>query len=534
VLTTFSVLLPQTILIGAACLFFLGGTCSIKRSVWGPLALLVLLASAVAVVARSTAHAPTYGTLESAVVADSLSNVFNWFFLATGALFTLLSLKEQSESDAAPEFYGLLLTLTGGMMVVSSANELILLFLGLELISVPTYVILYLGRRDLDSRESATKYFLLSVMSAAILLYGFSFLYGLTGTTHLNAIRDILARTYTGAGGHVPAGTGSQLGILALLLIFAGLGFKVAAVPFHFYAPDVYQGTSAFNAGLLAVAPKAAGFVALVRIASVMPGFEAAGETIAVILALFTMTGGNILALLQTNIRRMLAYSSIAHAGYMMIGVAVGFWESWNPLTHPQKALFGLPGGMQSCLFYLIAYSLVTAGLFAVLVYLSRPGKQVENIEELTGLSRTHPLVALSAALFLFSLAGMPPLPGFWGKLSVFAGAVGVRGGDLTVATSLPRSVFISLAIVAALNAAIGAVYYLRVIAVMFLHDPLTTPEPQGGKSALAAVYVAALATIFFSIDIRPLFEAMRTVELGRPTVAAAPEDPVPHVVQGR
>ena len=531
-LTTFSVLLPQTILIGAACLFFLGGTFSIKRSVWGPLALIVLLAAAVATLARSTAHADAHGSLNSVIVADALSNVFNWFFLATGALFTLLSLKEQSDSDAAAEFYGLLLTLTGGMMVVSTANELILLFLGLELISVPTYVILYLGRRDLDSRESATKYFLLSVLSAAILLYGFSFLYGLTGTTNLNGIREVLARTYAGYGGHVPAGTGSQLGILALLLIFAGLGFKVAAVPFHFYAPDVYQGTSAFNAGLLAIAPKAAGFVALVRIASVTPGFEAAGETIAVILALFTMTGGNILALLQTNIRRMLAYSSIAHAGYMMIGVAVGFWESWNT-ANPQKALFGLPGGLQSCLFYLIAYSLVTAGMFAVLVYLSRPGRQVENIEELTGLSRTHPLVALSAALFLFSLAGLPPLPGFWGKLTVFAGAVGVRG-DMTAMMPLPRSVFIALAIVGALNAAIGAVYYLRVIAVMFLHEPLTTPEPQGGKSALTAVYVAALVTIFFSVDVRPLFEALRTVDLGHTAVAAAPEDPAPQIVQQR
>ncbi|HVW02830.1 MAG TPA: NADH-quinone oxidoreductase subunit N [Planctomycetaceae bacterium] len=530
-LTTFSVLLPQTILIGAACLFFLGGTFPIKRSAWGPLALVVLLAGAIAMAARSTAGASAHGSLDSVIVADSLANVFNWFFLATGAVFTLLSLKEQSESDAAAEFYGLLLTITGGMMVVSSANELILMFLGLELISVPTYVILYLGRRDLDSRESATKYFLLSVMSAAILLYGFSFLYGLTGTTNFNGIREVLARTYTGFGGHVPAGTGSQLGILALLLIFAGLGFKVAAVPFHFYAPDVYQGTSAFNAGLLAVAPKAAGFVALVRIASVTPGFEAAGETIAVILALFTMTGGNILALLQTNIRRMLAYSSIAHAGYMMIGVAVGFWDSWNP----QKGLFGLPGGIQSCLFYLIAYSLVTAGLFAVLVYLSRPGKQVENIEELTGLSRTHPLVALCAALFLFSLAGLPPLPGFWGKLTVFAGAVGVRG-DMTAAMPLPRSVFIALAIAGALNAAIGGVYYLRVIAVMFLHDPLTTPEPKGGKSALAAVYLTALATIFFSVDIRPLFEALRTVEIAGPNAMTAvqDEDPAPKIVQDR
>ena len=363
-------------------------------------------------------------TTNPLVAVDTISTLFQWVFLILGGLFAVASIGEQSRSDTPAEFYGLLLTLIAGMMVVASADELILLFLGLELISIPTYVLLYLARRDFASQEAATKYFLLSVLSAAILLYGFSFLYGLTGTTQLTAIRHVLSQSYASSSMEMPIAAPSQLGIVALTLIFAGLGFKMTAVPFHFYAPDVYQGTTAWNAGLLAVAPKAAGFVALIRVSTqTLSGYEASGETIALILAMVTMTGGNILALLQTNIRRLLAYSSIAHAGYMLIGVAVGFWESWNP-AQSLDSQFGLPGGIEASLFYLIAYSLVTAGLFIVLVYLARPGKQIEHVEELTGLRRTHPWVAVSAAIFLFSLAGVPPLPGFWAKLGVFAGAL--------------------------------------------------------------------------------------------------------------
>ena len=515
-LPTFTALLPQTILVVAACLFLLGGTFTTRRALWGPLSLLAILAAAVSQLCmphllRLTQH----GLAETAVASpmilqDPIAVMFNWVFLLLGAAFVALAMSDQKESSTASEFYALLLTLVSGLMVVSSANELILLFLGLELISIPTYVLLYLGRRDVLVQEATTKYFLLSIMSAAVLLYGFSFLYGLTGTTNLTGIRTVLS---------LSVAAGSRMGILALVLIFAGLGFKVAAVPFHFYAPDVYQGVNAWGAGLLAVAPKAAGFVALIRVAShTMVGYETTGEIVALILALITMTAGNVMALLQTNVRRLLAYSSIAHAGYMLVGIAVGFWDSTHPLDERINPQYGLPNGIQACLYYLITYSLVSSGLFAVLVYLQRPGRQIEHIEDLTGLWRTQPWIALSAAIFLFSLAGIPPLPGFWGKLTIFAGALSARG-EFMLHLPLPKTWFVVIAVAGMLNAAIGGVYYLRMIAIMFLHDPLGKQEPTGGRPAYAIVLVSAVATLLIGLQSRPLFSYLRQVQ--NPAVAA-------------
>jgi NADH-quinone oxidoreductase subunit N len=229
------------------------------------------------------------------------------------------------------------------------------------------------------------------------------------------------------------------------------------------------------------------------------------------ILALFTMTVGNVLALLQTNIRRLLAYSSIAHAGYMLIGISVGFWDILNP-SQRVDPMFGFPGGVQSCLFYLIAYSVVTAGLFAVLVYLGQPGKQVEHVEDLTGLWRTQPVAAICAALFLFSLAGMPPLPGFWGKLSIFSGALSVRSDVSPL--SLPNTWFVVLAIIGVLNSAIGAVYYLRIVGVMFLHEPLATPRPSGGRTGLATVAIAGVLTLALGLQAGPVFAYLRKIDV--------------------
>lgn len=372
------------------------------------------------------------------------------------------------------------------------------------------------------------KYFMLSILSAAILLYGFAFLYGLTGTTRLDGIRFVLTATYPTVNGN-PASGGSSLGIIALVMIFAGLGFKIAAVPFHFYAPDVYQGTTAFNAGLLAVVPKIAGFIALVHVVSkCLIGFEATGQQLALILAAITMTGGNCLALLQTNVRRLLAYSSIAHAGYMLIGISVAFWEGWNPQLSLDAAagsgLMGLPGGLSASLLYLLAYSLTSAGLFGALVYLGRPGKQVDHIEELTGLGTTHPALAAAMTLFLFSLAGIPPLPGFWAKLSIFASALSVRqtvGDGLTAV----HPAFVCLAVVGVLNAAIGGVYYLRLIALMFLNDPVGAARPAGGRGALFSVAVAAALLIAFGLLPRPVFEYLERAH--HPAPAAALQGPI-------
>ncbi len=525
-LDTLLILLPQALLAGLACLFILGGTFRIPARAWGPLALVAIFVSAGALCYVSRIDITNTGEMMLAVSRTPLSMAFQWTSLVVGALFVLMSMQAQSESKTPAEFYGMLLLVFAGMMLVSAADDLVLLFLALELISVPTYVLLYLGRNDYATQEAATKYFLLSILSAAVLLYGFAFLYGLTGTTRLVGIQNVLVNAYEVSESGLPNRGGSALGIVALVLITAGLGFKIAAVPFHFYAPDVYEGTSAFNAGLLAVVPKAAGLFALIRIVSeTMVGFETSGQQLVLILAGITITGGNCLALLQTNVRRMLAYSSIAHAGYMLIGIAVGFWESWNPElslegTIPSPGM-GLAGGVHASLFYLLAYALTNVGLFGVLVYLGRPGKQIEHVDDLTGLAKTHPFVAVMAALFLFSLAGIPPLPGFWAKLAIFSGALSVRQSVSSTLFAV-HPAFAVLAVLGVVNAAIGAVYYLRLVSAMFLNDPLASPRPGGGRPALAAVALSAALLVTFAVLPRPVFNYLQRERGGPSAVPVA------------
>lgn len=525
--TILQLLLPQTVIAGLACLFILGGTFSIPARRWGPLALVALALGAGALHYSSGIEFDA-GVLQTlAVSRTSLAIAFQWISLVIGGLLVLLSMRGQRESKTAAEFYGMLLLILSGLMLVSVAGDLVLMFLALELISVPTYVLLYLGRNDYASQEAATKYFLLSIFSAAILLYGFAFLYGLTGTTQLAGIRAVLTDAYRSPIPGTPNATGSVLGVIALVLITAGLGFKMAAVPFHFYAPDVYQGTSAFNAGLLAIVPKAAGLFALIRVVSeTMVGYETTGQQLTLILAAITMTGGNCLALLQTNVRRLLAYSSIAHAGYMLIGIAVGFWEVWNPALRMEQTVgslaeMGLPSGIHASLMYLLAYVLTNVGLFGVLVYLGRPGKQVEHVDDLTGLAKSQPLVAVIAAVFLFSLAGIPPLPGFWAKLSIFSSALSVRQESADSQFAV-HPAFVVLAVIGVVNAAIGAVYYLRLISAMFLNDPLSTARPAGGRAALISVCCSAVLVVVFGLVPGPVFHYLQSQATGRSTPTEA------------
>jgi NADH-quinone oxidoreductase subunit N len=210
----------------------------------------------------------------------------------------------------------------------------------------------------------------------------------------------------------------------------------------------------------------------------------------------------------------MLAYSSIAHAGYMLIGIAVAFWDSTNrPLSLEQG--FGLPGGAKASLLYLLVYSLASVGMFSVLVYLARKGRQVEHVDELTGLGRTQPLVAIAAAIFLFSMTGIPPLAGFWGKLAVFSSALSVRTGPNALHVS-----FVVLAVIGVLNAAIAAVYYLRIVAVMYLNDPVGhTPEPEGGRGAYAAVLASAALVLLVGLAPSPVFRYLASLEFKRPNL---------------
>jgi len=424
------------------------------------------------------------------LAVDLFGQYVRWLVLVVGLAILLMSARPAADVQA-PEYAGTLVFAIAGMMLVASARELVLLFLGLEMISIPTYVLLYLGRRDVNSQEATAKYFFLSIVSSAVMLYGFSFLYGAAGTTELTGVRAVLL-------GATADGT-IWFARLALVLIFAGLGFKLTAVPFHFYAPDVYQGTTNTNAAVLSVLPKLGSLVALVRIVVVaMPGLEAYGWRIALVVALLTMTLGNVVALWQDNIRRLLAYSAIAHGGYLLIGLAVALASGAGATT---AAGFDGVGGI---LYYAAVYSLATTGALATLVYLGRGAREIDTIEDLAGVGRTSPGAGAAMAVFMFSLAGVPPLAGFWGKLNLFTGALSVHapeGGD-----GVQRDWFIALAVVGVINAAISAAYYLRIIAVMYFRPPADNAgKAEGGVGAALAMTMCAVLVCVVGVIPDPL-----------------------------
>jgi len=507
---TVYLLAPEIVLVAVAMAIYVAGAFWPDSRTYGGWALAGLVVAAVVLALAPPHHGPS-----GPVVFDALAQYVRWFALGAGLLLTLTMLRPTSD-HGYPEYIGSLLLTIVGVMIVAAADELVLVFVGLELISIPTYILLYLGRRGETTTESAAKYFYLSVLASAVLLYGFSFLYGATGTTNLAEIGRRLAE---------PAANSGLAGLskLALVLIFAGLGFRLAAVPFHFYAPDVYQGTSHPNAALLSVIPKAAALAVLLRIVvAAMPNMGTHGWHVAVGLALVTMTLGNLLALWQDNLRRLMAYSSIAHAGYLLIGLAV--------------RLTGAPvsdrwDGVAAIVFYLTVYALATIGTFAAWTYLGRRGRQIDSLEELAGLTRTQPAIASALAIFMFSLTGIPPLAGFWGKLNVFGSALGVDAAQgLNV-----QLWFIGLAVVGVINSAISGAYYLRIIGVMYFRAPLGTPPAQGGRGAAATALLCALLVLAIGFYPRLLQQASTSVSQGMslPAAAAATEGSKDQKIKG-
>jgi NADH-quinone oxidoreductase subunit N len=559
---------PEAILGVMACVLFLGGTFRKNRNLWGGAAVAALAAAGIALYLT---EAPRYGGEAAArtdlysapLVLDKFSYLIRALAICGGLVFVFFSWDEAGDEHAA-EYHACILLVTAGVGLVGAANELVTLFLALELISIPTYVMLYLPRADAPAQEAAMKYFLLSIFSSALLLFGFSYLYGMTGTTNLPAMADAFTVHKASLGG---------LALVALIMVVAGLGFRITAVPFHFYAPDVYQGTSTGMAALLSFVPKLAGFAALVRVLGfvrlgvVAPAAENAayaiqgtagagqllGEQVPVllwILAAVTMSLGNVLALLQDNVRRLLAYSSVAHAGYMLVGLAVA------PRLLPEFG-GGAFGGVEALLFYLVAYGAMTVGAFALLYYLGTRERPVETVDDLAGLSRSHPAAALVMVLFLMSLIGIPLTAGFAGKVFLFGGALEVtrqpdraadfeaqareaarkaaettddnekaklrREADAAQAQadsyrSQPRLYFI-LALIGMLNAAVGGWYYLRIAAVMYLREtaeprPKVRPGP-----VLAAIVACAAVTLALGVYPFPMLKAAQD---------AAPRDAAP------
>lgn len=445
-----TLIMPEIVLLATVCVMFMvgpflvapaGQTASGVRHRWGGLALAAL--GTAGLIWFNNDPIPIGG---GPFTADALAWYARGLSISFGGLLVLLLWNQVDDSYAA-EAQACLLAIVAGTNLVAVANDLVGLFLALELVSIPTYVLLYLVRRERGTREATIKYFLLSILSSALVLYGMSWLYGATGTTNLIGIAEALS--VEGRGDNL-------IRHVALALLVAGLAFRITAVPFHFYAPDVFQGVSVSNAAMLSFIPKVVGFVALVRLLPLTGATlttklwlpDESARALLAVLAVMTMFVGNLMALRQRDLFRLLAYSSIAHAGYMLVGLAVGN--------------VGVVGGTSAVLFYLAAYGLMTIGVFALLRGAGSAEHEFETIDELRGLSYTHPSTALLLAVCLLSLTGLPPTAGFLGKLNLFLAAWGET-------TAVGRG----LAGLLALNAAIAAFYYLRLVAVMYL-EPAT------------------------------------------------------------
>lgn len=402
------------------------------------------------------------------------------------------------------EYYSVFLFSLTGVMLCASAPDLIWLFLALELTSLPTYIMVTIsgcGRdASLRSQEAGVKYFFLGAMGAATFLFGFTLLYGGTGHTHLVAIADTLA--------HDGINTIALAGILLSLI---GIAFKIAAVPMHFYTPDVYQGAAAPVAAFLAFAPKTAGFLAIIHIAGAVGWTHGAGgslpEVVRVtlwVMAALTMTVGNVLALLQSSVKRILAYSSIAHSGYMLVGVIAG----------PGDGSFA-KSGLSAVLFYLLVYGVSNLGAFAVLACLERRNadgstREIDSVEDLRGLCKTNPILGWTMVLSALSLLGMPPIIGFFAKIPLFTSAI--SAGE------------IPLVIVLGLNSAIAAFYYLRLVGAPMLADPDPRAEPAElapFPSRKFAGLISAIAVIALLLVADALMD--QTQKAARPGPAVQP-----------
>ncbi len=530
---TIRLLWPEIILIAMASWIYIAGAFQPHRVWWTCFSLAVY--GVVAYVLLGTES--TMWSAETALVGisgplriDFLGFILRCFAVLVGILFTLIGARGSSR-QLTSEFLATVMLLVAGLMLVARANDMVLLFVSLEMISIPTYVLLYLGRRDRANSEATIKYFFLSILSSGLFLYGLSFLYGIAGTTTLVGMMGQESVQAAAAGFVQEGGELYQaMAPIALVLLMAGLGFKIAAVPFHFYAPDVYQGCSNANAGLLAVAPKIAGVVAILRLLVVaMPWAADIGWQLAIVLAVLTMTIGNVCALWQTNLRRLMAYSSIAHAGYMLIGISVAF--AFHEGTSAS-------GGIGATLFYLLVYACASLGTFAVLVALGSKESEVSGLNELAGLAGQRPALAAALAVFMFSLAGIPPLAGFWGKLTLFSSAVNTA--TATADNASFAAWFTLLAVAGALNAAIAAAYYLRVVAKMYFRPAQGDLPANGGLGAQAAVVVCVVLVLGLglfpriAVQVTHLAEAaVAPVDPGSLSAAAAPLPRLAGDVQG-
>jgi NADH-quinone oxidoreductase subunit N len=398
----------------------------------------------------------------SMVRVDTFSVFFHFLIIAIAAVVILSSFEYMAvQRIRAGEYYALILFGTVGMTLMSSAVELVLIFIALEISSISTYILTGFRRREAASSESSLKYFLLGSFATAFFLYGIALMFGATGSTNIDSIAQTLR-----------AEPAQVLVYVAVALMLVGLGFKVAAAPFHVWTPDVYEGAPAPIVGLLSTAPKAAAFAVLLR---VVYAINAPGRFWFLwVAAALSMTLGNIGALVQTNVKRLLAYSSIAHAGYILMAFA---------MTTSETSLIGISAVM----FYTAAYAAMNVGAFAVVSHFAGADERHVTLEDYAGLGRSSPLLAATLTIFLLSLIGIPVTGGFFAKFYVFSAAL--------------KANLIWLTLIGVVNSAVGAYYYLRIIVVMYMREARSeirvAPVPLGMGCALA---ISVIATIYLGV----------------------------------
>jgi NADH-quinone oxidoreductase subunit N len=399
-------------------------------------------------------HVAFYGMF----VTDAFGLFMKTLVLIGSAVAIVMSIRFNEEHGIGRfEFPVLILLATTGMMVMVSANDLITLYLGLELQSLALYVVAAFDRDSVRSSESGLKYFVLGALSSGMLLYGASMIYGFAGTTSFVALAKILT------GGTPAAGL-----IIGMVFVSVGLAFKVSAVPFHMWVPDVYEGAPTPVTAFFAVAPKMAAIALFMRfLIEPFGAMIAQWQQIIVFLSVASMVLGAVAAIAQTSIKRLMAYSSIGHIGYALIGLAVA-----------------TPSGIRGVLIYMAIYLFMNVGTFAVILCMRQKGKMLEGINDLAGLSRTQPGLALALAIFMFAMAGIPPTAGFFSKLYIFLAAIDAK---LT-----------GLAVIGVVTSVVGAFYYLRIVKVMYFDEPAGAFDRPIHVELKAVLVVAAVITLFF------------------------------------
>ena len=408
---------------------------------------------------------PAFAFTDSYIV-DHLSIFFTCIFTFSSALAILLSTEYNERNGMkAGEYYALILLCTVGMIVLASSTDMIMIFLGIEIVSICLYVLAGFRRDDPVSNEAALKYFLLGAFATGFLLYGMTLIYGSTGSTNIFKIAEFIKTN----------DSSSPLMLMGIVLLVIGFGFKVAAVPFHMWAPDVYHGSPTPVTAFMAVGPKAAAFAAFFRVFKEgIPNMAANWEILLCIVAVLSMFVGNLGAIMQTNIKRMLAFSSISHAGYLIIAV----------ITKSSLAGSGL-------LFYMLTYAFTTFGAFGIVILLGRKGEENLELENYSGLAYKHPVLALSMTVFLLSLGGLPPFAGFVAKFYIFSAAI--------------EEGFVTLVIIAVLNSAISFYYYLKVVVFMYMKEPAGEFQISLTPMTLFVVIIGIIGTVELGIYPDPI-----------------------------